>query len=237
LIKPNKKFVKTEYGVERQIPMSGELARKIIHICSLSIPIGYYYLSYKTTLSILLPLTTVAFLVDYGRYYIPFLNKFFNWLVGPILRPHERDKSKKLISGGSFVLISACFCIIVFPKIIAITAFSILIISDAASALLGRRFGKHHFLDKSLEGTIAFIISAWIVVAITPKVIGAWQEIVLALFAALIGGIIEAASVTLHADDNFSVPISVGIIMWLGYYLLSVIDPSVFEPVYKALVG
>lgn len=217
--------------------MSGELTRKIIHICSLSIPIGYYYLSYQTTLQILVPITAIAFIVDYGRYYIGWLNTFFLWLVGPILRQHERDSKKKLISGGSFVLISAVFCIVIFPKLIAITAFAILIVSDASSALIGRRFGKHHFLDKSLEGTLAFIGSAWIVVALSPKVIGAWQEYILALIAAVIGAIVEAASVSLHADDNFSVPISIGIIMWLGYYLLSFIEPSKFDSVYKMLVG
>jgi len=237
LQKTDKTYVKSEYGTERQIPMSGELVRKIIHFCSLSIPIGYYYLSYYTMLLILIPIASIAVLVDYGRFYIKWLNTFFLWLVGPILRQHERDSKKKLISGGSFVLISAVVCIVIFPKLIAITAFAILIVSDASSALIGRRFGKHHFLDKSLEGTLAFIVSAWIVVFITPKVSGLWQEYALAIFAAAVGGIVEAASVTLHADDNFSVPISVGIILWLGYYLLSVVNPSVFEPVYKALVG
>src|SRR5947209_7969315 len=113
LQKPNKRYVKTEHGVERQIPMSRELTRKIIHICSLSIPIGYYYLPYQTVLLVLLPLTTIAVIVDYGRFYVKWLNTFFNWLVGPILRQHERDTSKKLISGGSFVLISAVVCIII----------------------------------------------------------------------------------------------------------------------------
>ena len=72
----DKKHVKIEFGAERQIPMSGELVRKIIHFCSLSIPIGYYYLSYATMLQILIPIATVALLVDYGRFYIGWLNKF-----------------------------------------------------------------------------------------------------------------------------------------------------------------
>lgn len=228
---------KLKKKLARQIPMSGELTRKIIHLFSLSIPIGYYYLSYRTTLTILIPLTIIAVFVDYGRFYFTWLNKFFLSLVGPILRPHERDGSRKLISGGSFIFISACFCIIVFPKVIAITAFAILIISDASSALIGRSFGKHHFLDKSLEGTLAFIGTAWIVVAVTPKVNGRWEEYLIGAAAAIIGGIIEASSVTLHADDNFSVPISIGISMWLGYFLFSILSPSSFGQIYNALAG
>ena len=134
------------------------------------------------------------------------------------------------------MLISACICILIFPKIIAITAFSILIISDTASALIGRRFGKNHFLDKSFEGTLAFIASALVVVVIAPKVSGSWLEYLPGFAAAFIGGIIEAMSVRLRVDDNFSVPVSIGIIMWIGYFLLSIIHPSVFEPVYRSLV-
>jgi dolichol kinase len=182
-------------------------------------------------LLVLLPMTAVAVFIDYGRFYFSWLNKFFLWAVGPILRPHERDTSKKLISGGSFVLISACLCIFVFPKLIAITAFSILIISDASSALIGRRFGRRHFLDKSLEGTLAFIVTAWCVVAVSPKVLGVWQEYLIGCIAAVIGSFIEAASVSLRADDNFSVPLSIGFVMWFEYYLFSLIDPSVFESV------
>lgn len=226
----------TEQDTTAQIPMSGELTRKIIHICSLSIPIGYYYLSYPTAVSILIPFTLLALFFDYGRYFIPPIARFVNWSFGSILREHERDSSRKLLSGGSYVVISACLCILIFPKVIAITSFSILIISDTASALLGRRFGKRHFLDKSLEGTIAFVLSAWLVVAFSPKVFGLWQEYVIGLCAAFAGAIIEAMSVRLHVDDNFSVPISIGILMWVGYYLLFLIEPSLYEPVYRALV-
>lgn len=226
----------TYHNADAQITMSGELLRKIIHLSSLSIPIGYYFLSYETMLWVLIPFTLFALFIDYGRYYIKSINRFFKWAFGPILREHERDNTRKLLSGGSYVLISACLCILLFPKIIAITAFTILIISDTASALIGRRFGKNHFLDKSFEGTVAFIISAWIVVIISPKVSAIWTEYFLGFAAATIGGIMEAMSVRLRVDDNFSVPLSIGIIMWGGYFLLSLINPSVFEPLYRALV-
>lgn len=216
--------------------MTGELARKVIHLCSLSIPIAYSYLTYRAMLSVLVPITVVAFAIDYGRYYVGWLNKLFNILVGPILRPHERDSSKKLLSGGSYVLISACLSILFFPKVIAISAFSILIISDASSALIGRRFGKRHFLDKSLEGTLAFIASAWIVIFIAPKVIGVWEEYAIGMIAAVLGAIIEAASVTLRFDDNFSVPLTIGMVMWMLYYLLSLLSPSTYSVLYHQLL-
>ncbi len=224
------------HDAEGQISMTGELLRKIIHICSLSIPISYYFLSYSATLSIIIPCTLLALFVDYGRFYLKWLNRFYNWLFHSILREHERDSERKLLSGGSYVLISACLCILIFPKIIAITAFSILIISDTASALIGRRFGKNHFLDKSFEGTVAFIVSAWVVVIFTPKIGIGWGEYIPGFIAAIVGGIIEAMSVRLRVDDNFSVPISISVTMWILYLLLSLVDPIEFGPIYRALL-
>ncbi|MCK7523378.1 MAG: hypothetical protein MZV64_39855 [Ignavibacteriales bacterium] len=63
-------------------------------------------------------------------------------------------------------LLSALICALIFPKVIFVTAFSILIISDTMAALIGRKFGKRKFLRKSLEGTLSFFISASIVVII-----------------------------------------------------------------------
>lgn len=213
--------------------MGGEIIRKGIHLASLTIPIAYSFFTQQTMLLILLPFTAIALFLDYGRHYAPWVRRFVNSMFASILREHETDSKKKLLSGGSYVLISACLCIIVFPKVIAITAFAILIVSDAISALLGRRFGKHRFLDKSVEGSTAFFLSALIVVAVSPKVSGLGAEFMIGAIGALIGTLIEAASVRLKVDDNFSVPCSIGIVMWLCYYLISIIG----DPVYSSMFG
>ncbi|HRK60402.1 MAG TPA: phosphatidate cytidylyltransferase, partial [Candidatus Kapabacteria bacterium] len=77
-----------------------------------------------------------------------------------MLRAHETRDDRLLLNGASWVLIAAFLCILFLPQSIAITAFSILIVSDTAAALIGRKLGRHKFFDKSVEGTAAFIISA-----------------------------------------------------------------------------
>jgi dolichol kinase len=115
------------------------------------------------------------------------------------------------------VLISACFTIIVFPKIIAVTAFSILIISDISAALIGRKFGRTPLFEKSVEGTLAFIISAILVVLVIGRIASApVSYYIVGIIASIIGGIVEAGSKTLEVDDNVSIPISIGLVMWLG---------------------
>ncbi|MEJ2615817.1 MAG: dolichol kinase, partial [Ignavibacteriaceae bacterium] len=95
----------------------------------------------------------------------------------------------------------------------------ILIISDSVAALIGRKYGRHKFLSKSLEGTLAFFVSAIIVVLFTPKVEGVFSEYLIGIIAAAIGAIVENISFG-FADDNLSIPISIGLSMWLLYAVL-----------------
>ena len=218
----------------KQISFANEILRKTIHIGSLSIPVFYYFVSRDVALFVLVPLTLISIGIDVGRFYIPALHEFINRVFEKILRPHE--KRGGFLSGATYVLISALFCVFIFPKLITITAFSILIVSDASSALVGRAFGRHKFLDKSLEGTLAFIGSAWIVILLTPKAGPMLVEYFIAGFAAIIGGIAEGWSVTLHLDDNFSVPVSIALVTWGLYYLLAQINPAAYSALYQSML-
>jgi dolichol kinase len=136
-----------------------------------------------------------------------------------MIRKHELNEDFKL-NGASWVLLSAVFCILVFPKIITVTGFTILIISDISAALFGRKFGKHKIFGKSYEGTLAFIVTAiGAVLFIGYGVSAPWTFFVMGIIAAVVAGIAELISKQIHVDDNLSIPISIGIVMWVGDYL------------------
>jgi dolichol kinase len=197
-----------------------EVVRKLIHLFSLSIPIIYYFIPQSTAIIILSVFTLVAILMDVSRFMSPKIGRYFNLLFGFLLRKHELDKKKRNLNGATYVLIAALLSVILFPKVIFLTAFPILIISDSTAALIGRKWGKHKFLAKSLEGTLAFFISASIVVLFTPKLlVGSITEYMIGILAAAIGAFVENISFG-YADDNLSIPISVGFSMWLLYMLL-----------------
>lgn len=198
------------------INFKGELLRKTIHLFSLSIPIIYSFISKTTALSILVPLTIISVAIDFGRYYIKKLNDIVLKIFGYILREHENDFKKKNLNGASYVLIAATITLWIFPKIFFITAFATLIISDTAAALFGRKFGKHKFLSKSLEGTLAFFISGCIVVFFTPKIANVPEEYVIGFVAIAVGAIFENISYG-WADDNLTIPLSIGFTLW-GLY-------------------
>ena len=195
-----------------------EVVRKLIHLCSLSIPIIYFFIPKTSAVIILSIVTFFALVIDLSRYFSPEAGKIFYFFFGFLLREHELDTRKKNLNGATYVFISALICVIIFPKILFITAFSILIISDSTAALIGRKYGKHKFLSKSLEGTLAFFISAIIVVLFTPKVEGLVSEYLIGMVAAVIGAIVENISFG-FADDNLSIPISIGLSLWLLYII------------------
>jgi dolichol kinase len=196
-----------------------ELIRKLIHLCSLSIPIVYYFIPRMSAIIILGALSVFALSLDFCRHFLSGVGSLFNALFGFMLRKHEIDSTKKNLNGATYVLVSALLTAIIFPKVIFITAFAILIISDSMAALLGRKYGRHKFLAKSLEGTLAFFISAVIVCCVTPKIEYSVTEYLIAIVASAIGAIVENVSFG-FADDNLTIPMSVGFTMWGLYHLL-----------------
>ncbi len=212
------------------IDYKSEVFRKAIHLCSLSIPVIYYFITRELALSILVPLAIFSFFLDYGRYYHKSYSYFFYKFFGFLLRKHEKDERKKNLSGATNILISAVIVIWIFPKVFAVTAFAVLIIGDIAAALVGRKFGRTKFLFKSLEGTLAFFVFSSIVILFTPKVEGNSIEFIIGFVAVAVGAIAENISLG-WADDNLTIPVTISITMWILYSLflphLSLILPNV----------
>ena len=207
-----------------------ELLRKSIHLCSLSIPIVYYFIPKELALKILIPLSIVSLILDLSRYISPAYNRVFHSVFGFMLREHEMGDKKITLSGATYVLLAATIVVILFPKVFVIPAVAILIIGDISAALIGRRFGRHKFLAKSLEGTTAFFITASIVILFSPKITGELGEYLIGFAAAGVAAIIENISYG-WADDNLTIPLSVCLTMVLLYSIfypdLALILPNV----------
>ena len=201
---------------KKEIPYKQELLRKGIHLFSLSIPVIYIFVTREFALFVLVPLALIAITIDLLSQRRNIVRKWLFKIFGRILRSHEINGGL-VLNGASWVLISAVICVFVFPKSIFVPAFSILIISDSTAALIGRKFGKTGFMEKSLEGSIAFFISAILVIFVLGYVLQMpWTFLVVGSVAAFFGTIAEASAKTLKVDDNLSIPVSIGIIMWIG---------------------
>ncbi len=198
------------------VSFKSELLRKSIHLTSLSIPIAYTMISKELALFIIIPMTAAFLIGDLLRTYHAPSFRLYEKIFGHMLRDHEKTREKKTLNGATWVLISATFCVLVFPKLITITAFAILIISDTMAALIGRRFGTKKYRGKTFEGSTAFVLSAIVVILFTPKLTASPVEYLIAIVAAVIGALAEVFSFDI-IDDNFAIPVAIGSALWLLY--------------------
>ncbi len=162
-------------------------------------------------------------MADLARYEIPIFSGFFYKFFGFLLRKHEVDEKKHALNGATFMLISAAICIAIFPKYIMISSFTVLILADAASAVFGKRFGKHKIFPKrnvqrSYEGSLAFIIAGIVAVALTPKVNYSAAEYLIGIVAVIVASFAEVLSSDI-VDDNIAIPISFGLTIWALYVI------------------
>lgn len=218
-----------EHGNGNQISYGSELARKGIHLASLGIPTIYLQIPHQTGIMILVAMTAVSFVIDILRHYHEPSRRLLMLAFGRLLRDHEVQTGNLRLTGATWVLIAATATLSVFPTIVGVTAFTILIVSDTFAALLGRRYGVRRFLDKSVVGTSTFILTAMAVVG----VYGMIYDLPVTYFiaggiASIIGGVVEAGSVTLKMDDNISIPFSIAITMMLCDWLFRSLELSSF---------
>jgi len=200
-----------------EISYFAEIKTQTYTSCSLNIPIWYIFLDKTTTLYLILSITFSTGLLDISRKKIPFVSNLWDYFFGDIMRKHEKKKKKFRLNGASWLTISASLTILIFPKIIAVVALTILIISDISSALIGKKLGRTPFFKKSLEGSTAFFVSASLVVLTyyfiySPGIAFLYIGIV----ASLVSAFFEAISKNVKIDDNLLAPISFSIVMWLG---------------------
>jgi dolichol kinase len=198
-----------------EISMKSEVIRKSIHLSSIGIPLIYGLAGREIMLWLLVPVTIISLIVEFLRMRVPVVEAKLRRVFGTIMREHELREHKAKLSGATWVFLSATICVIVFPTIIAITGFTILIVSDTAAALFGRRFGRHRFLEKSLEGSGAFYVTAMMVVTIVMLLFDAPTIfLTTGAAAAFAATAAEAFSHGANIDDNLTIPTSYGIVQW-----------------------
>lgn len=192
-----------------QISFGQELLRKGTHMGALVIP-GVYLLldlSRLAMLLIMVPVTLFMFFIDVSR-----LRQWWFWthlakpVGGRLIRPHERDGD---FTGAFYILSTVCLVVALFDRPIAVAALIFIIVGDTSAALVGRRWGRHRFGDKSFEGSAACLISTLIAVVLIPDL-----PLPVGVVGAVVATVVEA--LPLGIDDNVTVPLLSGLSMLLA---------------------
>lgn len=193
------------FSVNRNIDMSHEIRRKLFHLLIAILPISYFFFSKTFLLLILVPICGFIVLFDHLRHKNDKIKQIFNHFFDKMLRDHERNS----YTAATFFSIGAIITFSLFSKVTAINAFLILAISDSSAAIFGKKIISRNFFEKSLAGSIAFFVSAVLIVTITGIIFNeSMFYYVFAIIAALVCTIIEARPSLLNFNDNLTIPVS-----------------------------
>lgn len=116
--------------------------------------------------------------------------------------------------GLFFFLLGAFLSNLLFPENIATASLAILLVGDAITNIAGHHLGKtknplNH--DKTIEGTIAGILSSWMVCVLFFPAFPSF-------ITALVAMIVEIPKISIKGipiDDNVTIPLSAGAILYL----------------------
>ena len=183
-----------------------EYFRKIIHIFNLVIPFTYLFFleSRFQVLRILVPLTLFAIVIEYLRVRSAVIKKIFNNFLTPMLRIHEMNGK---YTGATWVFIGSTLTIAIFPKEIAVISLVYMSLGDTIAGLIGRKFGKTNFYNKTIEGSLAGLI----VCLLSGYLVNLTLPLVVVFSGAFAAMFIELMPIPI--DDNLSVPLFGGTIM------------------------
>lgn len=181
-----------------------EIYRKTFHLLSLAIPISYLFFTREQMIVCLSIATFIIASIDSIRFISVNANKIFMRFFSIILRVHEQ----KSISGATYLMASSLTVVLFFDRSIVITSILFAVFCDSIAALIGRRFGRIHLFNKTLEGSLSFFITGGIIAYVMepaapePGFIGAFVAAVVELLP-------------IDVDDNFLIPIVSAITIYL----------------------
>lgn len=186
-----------------------EIKRQLFHLSFGLVIVGLLYFNVLTTLYLFVIIAVgLALSVIYQKYTLPGLSWF--------IKRYERAKDKKTFPGRGAILflIGSFIVILLFDKNTALAAITILALGDSISPLVGRFYGriKHPFSNvKLIEGTIAGIVAGFLgaMLFVSPS------QAIIASFVAMTVEAIDIKLLGDKFDDNISIPLVAGFVIWL----------------------
>lgn len=149
----------------------------------------------------------------------------------------ERDGIKRPFMGAFWFYFALGLTFLIFPLEIAMASGLMLSIGDSLSTMVGLRYGEHKiFGRKSLEGSLAFFLSSFLITAALLGYLLVEVAPVLVSFIAFLGSI-SATFVELIpeagkirnwknkgiVDDNWLIPLFSGLIIYVAYILTGIV--------------
>ncbi|HAR41411.1 MAG TPA: hypothetical protein DCS07_02070 [Bdellovibrionales bacterium] len=199
------------------------LTRKVFHMLT-GMAIAFSYLAGVPAPTLVIVLSSIlgfVFMIETARLRIPAFNEKMIRFFSPIIRSHECEQPTAIPP----YLLSAVIAVLVFPKPIAILSILFLACGDPLASVFGILYGKHSIRfanGKSLIGSLAGILTCAAITFMFLKMMSIPMPALLAvtMIGGLAGGTAEMAPV--DVDDNFSIPVISGFVLWLAFIVFGV---------------
>ncbi len=197
---------------ERGTSGRGELSRKFIHVGASIVAVAIVWLAPPLTgRAVLAAALLVALSVEIARRLSTGVARGFLRSFGPMLRAHET----RGLTGATMLAMGFLLAALIFPPHVAGVGMLYAGVGDAASALVGRRWGSLRFpWGKSVQGSAAFFAAAMAAGWIAPGV-----PLLPALVAAVATTLLESLPTVI--DDNLMLPIVGALAAWAAVGLIA----------------
>ncbi len=181
------------------------LGRKLFHLFGgLGLLALYYLLGRRNALVCYGVLVLVVLAVDITRLKIPAFNRFVQARFGSFIRKNEADK----LTGTVSYVLGIGLTLLFYRANIATAAICFLAFGDVAATTVGERYGRTRISgEKSLEGTLAFVIAA-VAAGFLLNLVGVPVVYGLILAGALVAA--GAELLPLRINDNLVIPLVSG---------------------------
>lgn len=190
-----------------------ELRRKAVHLSFLVLPLELVYETLPWPhgkaqfRQLFLLLVVGAIVVDLLRIHDQRVGGFFRAFFGGMIREHERFS----LLGSTYLLLAALLAIEICPQPVAAAALGFTVLGDAFAAIVGKAWGRHRILNKSVEGFVGCLVAcvAWG----SFLALSGWLPWAVVLTGALVASLVEFLPIPL--DDNLGITLSAGYAMKL----------------------
>jgi dolichol kinase len=171
-----------------------------------------FYIEKSYAIMLFAFLTAGLLFFEYARRHIGFIKNLTTIYMGEILRSHE----KTAFTGAFYVVLAVLVVTLFFPTNIAFVAVTIMLIADSFAAIFGKKYGRFKILDKSLEGSCAFFISALFIIELAGYYNFINDNIYLAFVIAFVITLVELASSKIRIDDNLTIVLTSAALLQIG---------------------
>ena len=183
-----------------------ELRRKLFHAIAIIIPFLTYFLDRQLILRILLVAIPFVVIFDYNNLLRYFVKIPPGKILKKLMREHEMIHGQ--LCGMSWLFIGYTIILVACDEYLVMLAMTVLVFCDAFAALIGQNFGKIKICEKTLEGTITFVLVGCVIVEIFQHYLPGQFNSLHLIVAVIVAAITELISKNIRLDDNFSIPLS-----------------------------